>query len=245
MKIFIDTADVDRIVEYRQLGLISGVTTNPEICAQFAVSKNPVDLIRQIVAVMEGGYVFVQVISTDPVTQVGEAKFLSGLGPNIVVKVPMDRAGMKSIPRMVEAGLQVAATAVNSIGRAIVAAECGAHYMIPYYGWLEDTMELPTGLIEDAAAIYQAQRYHTRVHVYCRRVIDIRTAALAGAWGVLLQPQDLERFFYHAQTAVAVSAHAAAWNKQYGNTCWLNYRGSDASDTSDPSTVFTAPGAPG
>ncbi|MEP7361895.1 MAG: transaldolase family protein [Acidobacteriota bacterium] len=224
MKIFIDSADVDRIVEYRQLGLISGVTTNPQICARFVVSKSPVDLIRQIVDVMEGAYVFVQVISRDPAIQVEEAKFLSDLGPNIVIKVPMDRVGMKSIPQIVEAGLQVAATAVNSIGRAIVAAECGAHYMIPYYGWLEDTMELPTGLIRDAAAIYKAQGYETRIHVYCRRVIDIREAALAGAWGVLLQPQDLERFFDHAQTEVAVNAHAAAWRAQYGETCWLDYR---------------------
>ncbi len=224
MNIFIDTADIEQIVAYRRLGLITGVTTNPEICAQCAVSGNPLDLIRKVVAAMEDGYVFVQVVSRDPDRQLEEAKFLSGLGPKIVVKVLMDKVGLQSIPRMVKAGLQVSATAVNSIGRAILAAECGAHYMIPYYGWLEDSMESPTGLIENVAAVYRAQGYQTRLHIYCRRMVDVQKAAVAGAWGVLLPPQELERFFQHAQTEVAVGAHAAAWRKQYGNTCWLDFR---------------------
>ena len=224
MKIFIDTAEIDSIAEYRDLGLIQGVTTNPEICGMNADSHNPVDLIRRIVAVMGDGYVFVQVVSQNPDRQVEEARFLAGLGPNIVVKVPMNKIGLKSIPKMVSAGLQVSATAVNSIGRAILAAECGAHYMIPYYGWLEDSMEEPTGLIDDVAEVHAAQGYTTKLHVYCRRIVDVKTAARAGAWGVLLQPQDLERFFHHAQTEVAVNAHAAAWRQQYGDTDWLHYR---------------------
>ena len=86
--------------------------------------QEPAGLDPQVVAAMEGGYVFVQVVSHDPCRQLEEAKFLSDLGPKIVVKVPMDKVGMQSIPQMVKAGLQVSATAVNSIGRAILAAEC-------------------------------------------------------------------------------------------------------------------------
>jgi len=224
MRIFIDTGELDKIAEYRELGLIQGVTTNPEICGMHAISANPVDLIKGIVDIMGDGYVFVQVVSRDPAVQVEEAHFLAGLGPNIVVKVSMNKVGLQSIPRMVAAGLQVSATAVNTLGRAIVAAECGAHYMIPYYGWLEDALEAPTDLITDVADIYRAQGYETRMHVYCRRVVDVKVAAVSGAWGVLLQPQDLEHFFHHAQTDVAVNAHAAAWQKQYGDTHWLNYR---------------------
>ena len=63
MNIFIDTADVEQIIEYRRLGLIHGVTTNPEICAMCAISDNPLDLMRKVVAAMEDGYVFVQVVS--------------------------------------------------------------------------------------------------------------------------------------------------------------------------------------
>jgi len=224
MEIFANTADLVQLARYRELGLISGVTTNPAICAMNAVSKNPVELIRRIVDVMGDGHVFVQVLATDPESQLEEARFIAGLGPRMVVKVPMDKVGMRSIPRMVEAGFQVAATAVNSIGRAIIAGECGAHYAIPYYGWLEDSLEAPTGLVDDMAEIYRMQRYTTKLHVLCRRVTDLRIAARAGAWGVLLDPPDLDRFFHHAQTDVAVNRQVEAWAKHYGDVNWLHYR---------------------
>jgi transaldolase len=223
MKIFLDGADCDALKHYRDMGLIQGVTTNPEIMGLYAVSKNPLDLLKKIIATMGDGYVFVQVAGKDPDTQVEEAKRLSVLGPNMVIKVLIDKNGLKSIPKMVAAGLQVSATAVNTVGRAILAGECGAHYMIPYYGYLEDVAETESTFIEDVAAIYAAQKYTTRMHIYCRRVDDIRRAAKAGAWGVLLMPSDLERFFHHAQSDIAVNGHRAAWLKQYGDVSWLDF----------------------
>ncbi len=223
MEIFLDGGNIEEIKEFRELGLISGVTTNPRICGVEAVSRNPVDLIRKIVEAMGDGYVFVQVISRDPHTQLEEAKFLSDLGPRIVVKVLMDKVGFKSIPLMVKAGIQVSATAVNTIGRAILAAECGAHYVIPYYFWLQETMEGPTNLVADMAEIYKAQNYASKMHIYCGRVEDIAIAAKSGAWGVLLNAPYLEHFFHHAQTEIALKEHRDAWEPQYGKTTWLDY----------------------
>lgn len=223
MKIFLDGADCAAIQHYRDLGLIHGVTTNPEIFGMDAISKNPWDLLKKLISVIGNGFLFVQVAGTDPETQLEEAKRLSGMGENIVIKVLMDKTGLKSIPKIVNAGIQVSATAVNSIGRAILAGECGAHYMIPYYGYINDVAEEGSNFIENVAAIYTAQKYQTKMHIYCRRVEDIRRAAKAGAWGVLLQPQDLERFFSNAQTDIAVSGHRAAWEKQYGDKSWLDF----------------------
>ena len=79
-----------------------------------------------------GGAVFVQVRSRDPESQLEEAELLNAMGPAMVLKVIMDEVGFESIPKMVQAGLQVSATAVNSVGRAILAAECGARCMISY-----------------------------------------------------------------------------------------------------------------
>jgi len=223
MKIFIDGANCEAIRHYRELGLIQGVTTNPGIMGDDAISKNPLDLLRNIVSVMGDGFVFVQVTGKDAATQLQEAKQLSALGPNMVIKVIMDKTGLKSIPKMVAAGLQVSATAVNSIGRAILAGECGAHYMIPYYGYLEDVAERESGFIEEVASIYAAQKYSTKMHIYCRRVDDIRRAATAGAWGVLLAGPDLDRFFQHAQTDIAVNGHRSSWEKAYGCATWLDF----------------------
>ncbi len=224
MQIFANTADVAQLRHYRSMGLISGVTTNPAICAAHANGRNPIELIRDIVQVMGDDAVFVQVLAREPQLQVEEAQFLATLGPNIVIKALMDAVGQQSIPRMVQAGLQVAATAVNSIGRAILAGACGAHYAIPYFGWLEDSQEAASGLVEDMAQIYRAQGYATRLHVLCRRVPDLRLAARVGAWGVLLDPPDLERFFHHAQTEIAVKRQHDAWAEQFGEVNWLNLR---------------------
>ncbi len=153
-----------------------------------------------------------------------EAKLLSAMAPAIVIKVIMDEVGFQSIPRMVQAGLQVCATAVNSVGRAILAAKCDAHYIIPYYGWLEDSHDRSTNLIADVGEIYRAQGYQTKIHVYCRRMVDVMVAAKAGAWGVLLEPQDLQRFFDHPHTAVAVEGQRTSWEGRYGQgTTWLDF----------------------
>jgi len=110
------------------------------------------------------------------------------------------------------------------VGRAILARQCGAHYMIPYYGWLEDSHERSTHLISDVAEIYRAQQYQTKMHVFCRRMEDVIVAAKAGVWGVLLEPQDLERFFDHPHSAVAVNGHRASWDARYGEgTTWLDF----------------------
>jgi transaldolase len=223
MKIFIDTGDPEVADAYHKLGLIHGVTTNPEIMAIDAISDNPFDLLRKLIKVMGDDYVFAQVLGLDLDTQLKEAKVLFELGPNMVIKVIMDKVGLKSIPMMVKAGIMVSATAVNTIGRAILAAECGAHYMIPYYGYLEDAAESSTNLVRDVGEIYKAQGYATKMHIYCRRVEDIKVAAKAGAWGVLLPPQDLERFFNHAQTEIAVNGHRTAWRRRYGDKTWLDF----------------------
>lgn len=224
MKIFIDSGNIEHILKYRQMGLIQGVTTNPGVLGRDGISNNPVDLVKKIIEVMEGDYVFLQVLSNESATQLKEAEFLSSLGDNVVVKVIMDCAGLKSIPMMVKAGIQVSATAVNSIGRAIIAAECGAHYIIPYYGFLEDTMEKNTNLVADIAEIYKAQGYTTKMNIYCRRVVDITVCAKSGVWGILMEPDDLERLFHHAQTEVAVNAHRTAWERRYGVTNWLDFK---------------------
>ena len=177
MQIFIDSPDPIEIRRYRMLGLAQGVTTNPGSFGAVGQSANPVDLLHAILDAAAGMPVFVQVRAREPQAQVEEAKRLSAMGQAMVIKVIMDEVGFQSIPQMVKAGLQVCATAANSVGRAILAAKCGAQYMIPYYGWLEDSHERSTHLISDVAEIYQAQRFETRIHVFCRRMADVIVAA--------------------------------------------------------------------
>jgi TalC/MipB family fructose-6-phosphate aldolase len=224
MKIFIDSADPSEIRRHRQLGMIQGVTTNPGSFGSSGQATNPMDLLRSILEAAAGVPVFVQVRALEPESQVEEARRLRALGGPIVIKVIMDEVGFQSIPILVKEGFEVCATAANSVGRAILAAECGAQYMIPYYGWLEDSHERSTHLITDVAGIYRAQGYQTKLHVFCRRMADVSVAAKAGAWGVLLEPPDLQRFFIHPHSAAAVDSHRASWDARYGQgTTWLDF----------------------
>jgi transaldolase len=224
MQIYIDCANPTEIRRYREMGLAEGVTTNPGSFGACGQSSNPVDLMSAVLEAAAGIPVFVQVRSHEPLAQLEEAKLLSALSRSIIIKVIMDEMGFQSIPQMVKAGLQVCATAVNSVGRAILAAKCAAHYIIPYYGWLEDSHDRSTNLISDIGEVYRAQGYQTRIHVYCRRMTDVMVAAKAGAWGVLLEPQDLQRFFDHPHTSVAVEGQRLSWETRYGQgTTWLDF----------------------
>ena len=158
---------------------------------------------------------------------------LSAMGPAIVIKVIMDEVGFQSIPQMVKAGLQVSATAVNSVGRAILAAKCGAHYMIPYYGWPEDSHERST-------------------HLISRRHGDLSSSAISNEDARVLPPHggrhrggqgrglgraagaaDLQRFFDHPHSAVAVEGHRASWDARYGkDTTWLDFLAGHAAGSS-------------
>jgi hypothetical protein len=96
--------------------------------------------------------------------------------------------------------------------------------MIPYYGWMEDCQDRSTNLIADAAEIYHAQGYATKIHVYCRRMVDVMVAAKSGAWGVLLEPKDLQRFFDHPLSTGALEGQRISWESRYGaGTTWLDF----------------------
>jgi hypothetical protein len=77
--------------------------------------------------------------------------------------------------------------------------------------------------VADIAAIYSAQRYATRLHVFCRRTCHLIGAARAGAWGVLLEPNDLKQLFDHPHSAAAVDSHRASWDARYGESTWLDF----------------------
>jgi transaldolase len=224
MQIYIDTTDAGEIKRYRETGLIDGVTTNPGSFGANGTGANPVELFDSVVEAAAGLPVFVQVRARAIADQVEEATRLKARYPNVVIKVIIDEIGYQSIPLMVQAGLTVSATAVNSAGRAILAAEAGAHFMIPYFGWLEDSHDHATNLVADVAAIYAAQHYETKMHIFCRRSSHVIEAAKAGVWGVLMEPNDLNCFFDHPHTAAAVDGHRASWDGKYGHeTTWLDF----------------------
>ena len=138
MKFFIDTANLDQIREAQDLGIIDGVTTNPSLMAKEGISGESAILnhYKAICEIVDGD-VSAEVISTDFEGMVREGEILADLHPQIVVKVPMIKEGLKAITYFAQKGIRTNCTLIFSVGQALLAAKAGATYVSPNKkGWL-------------------------------------------------------------------------------------------------------------
>jgi transaldolase len=165
MKFFIDTANLDQIREAYDLGVLDGVTTNPSLMAKEgikgkdAVLKHYVDICE----IAKGGDVSAEVISTDFAGMVREGEELAELHPQIVVKIPMIKDGVKAIRYFTNKGIKTNCTLVFSAGQALLAAKAGATYVSPFIGRLDDISFDGLELIDQIVHIYQEYGYETQV----------------------------------------------------------------------------------
>ena len=155
MKFFVDTANLQEIQEAHDLGVLDGVTTNPSLMAKEGIfgHDNVMAHYKQICEIVDGD-ISAEVIATDFDGMVREGELLAELHPNIVVKVPMIRDGVKAIRHFSERGIKTNCTLVFSAGQAILAAKAGATYVSPFVGRLDDVSTDGLQLIEQIVHIY-------------------------------------------------------------------------------------------
>lgn len=164
MKFFIDTANLAQIKEAHDLGILDGVTTNPSLMAKEGI-KGADGITNHYKAICEivDGDVSAEVFSTDFDGIVAEGKKLAAIHPNIVVKVPMIKEGVKAIKWFTDNGIRTNCTLVFSAGQAILAAKAGAAYVSPFIGRIDDSGWEGVQLIEQIAEIYSIQGYETEI----------------------------------------------------------------------------------
>jgi len=164
MKFFIDTANLNQIREANDLGVLDGVTTNPSLMAKENIrgieniKKHYVDICHIV-----KGDVSAEVIATDYEGMIREGKELAALHPQIVVKVPCIREGIKAIKHFSDSGIRTNCTLVFSAGQALLAAKAGATYVSPFIGRLDDTSTDGVALIRQIVEIYKRYGYQTKV----------------------------------------------------------------------------------
>jgi len=183
MKFFIDTANLEQIREAHDLGILDGVTTNPSLMAkegikgQDAVMQHYIDICN----IVEGD-VSAEVIATDFQGIIKEGEFLAQLHPQIVVKVPMIKDGIKAIKYFTQKGIKTNCTLVFSPGQAILAAKAGATYVSPFLGRLDDISTDSIDLIYKIVNIYRTYSFKTQVlAASIRHPMHIVACAEAGA----------------------------------------------------------------
>jgi transaldolase len=183
MKFFIDTANLAHITEANELGILDGVTTNPTLMAKEGIKGTEAinNHYKAICEIVEGD-ISAEVLSTDFATIIEEGKVLAALHPNIVVKVPMIKDGIKAIKWFTDNGIKTNCTLVFSAGQAILAAKAGATYVSPFIGRIDDSGWDGIQLIEQIATIYERQHFKTEIlAASIRNANHIIACAEAGA----------------------------------------------------------------
>jgi len=200
MKFFIDTANLDQIKEAQALGILDGVTTNPSLMAKEGITGQD-NILKHYVAICEAvdGDVSAEVISVDFEGMVKEGEVLAALHPQIVVKIPMIKEGVKALKYFSSKGIKTNCTLIFSAGQALLAAKAGATYVSPFIGRLDDVSTDGLNLIQEIRLIYDNYAFDTEIlaasvrhtmHIIdCAKIgTDIMTGPLSAITGLLNHP---------------------------------------------------------
>ena len=200
MKFFIDTANLEQIKEARDLGILDGVTTNPSLMAKEGVSgKDAVKAHYKAICELVDGDISAEVLSTTYDEMIAEGQELAAIHPNIVVKIPMTKDGVKALKYFSEKGIKTNCTLIFSPGQALLAAKAGATYVSPFLGRLDDISTDGLALIEDIRIIFDNYGYNTEIlaasirhsmHIInCAKIgADVITSPLAPILSLLKHP---------------------------------------------------------
>ena len=183
MKFFVDTANLAQIKEANELGILDGVTTNPSLMAKEGIKGEAAVMNHyKTICEMVDGDISAEVLSTDFATIVEEGKKLAAIHPNIVVKVPMIKDGVKAIKWFTGNGIRTNCTLIFSAGQAILAAKAGASYVSPFIGRVDDSGWDGMELIGQLRHIFDVQNYKTEIlAASIRNALHIIKAAELGA----------------------------------------------------------------
>ena len=200
MKFFIDTANLAQIKEANDLGILDGVTTNPSLMAKEGIKgEEAVTNHYKTICEMVDGDISAEVISTDFDGIIAEGKKLAAIHPNIIVKVPMIKEGIKAIKWFSDNGIKTNCTLIFSAGQAILAAKAGATYVSPFIGRIDDSGWDGMHLIQQLRQIFSIQGYKTEILAasirYPNHIIkcaeagaDVCTCPLDSILGLLKHP---------------------------------------------------------
>ncbi len=215
MKIFIDTANVAHIKEMAELGILSGVTTNPTLIAK--EGRDFLEVIKEITAIVDGP-ISGEVISLEADKMVEEGIEISKIHPNMVVKIPLTEDGLKATKKLSELGIPTNVTLVFSANQALLAATAGATYVSPFVGRLDDTLADGIQVVSDIRQIFDIYGFDTQIiSASIRTPQHMVDSALVGA-DIATVPYDvLKKSIQHPLTDKGVKAFLDDWNKVFND----------------------------
>ena len=212
MEFFLDTAEVKVIKKLSETGLVDGITTNPSLIAKSG--KNFLKTLKEISKVIKGP-ISAEVTALDSKGMVQEAKKLSQISKNIVIKLPLTEEGLKTCKLLSKKKIKTNVTLCFSAAQALLAAKCGATYISPFVGRLDDIGENGMSLIQDIKSIYMNySNLKTKILVASVRTTEhVIQSAIIGADVVTLPPATLKELSKHPLTDKGLDAFLKDWKK--------------------------------
>jgi len=211
MKFFLDTADVDEIREAHDLGILDGVTTNPTLAAK--VGKSIPQAVADICKIVSGP-VSAEVTATDTEGMLTEARQLARIAPNIVVKIPLIKEGLKAVKRLTDEGIKTNVTLCFQAVQALLAAKAGATYISPFIGRLDDVSQRGMDIVEDIRVIYDNYGYSTEIIVASiRQPTHVLEAARVGADIATIPFAVFDKLVNHPLTTIGLDKFLADYRK--------------------------------
>ncbi len=209
MKIFIDTANLEHIREVNSWGILDGVTTNPTLVAK--EGRGFEGIIREICSIVDGD-ISAEAISMEADGMVKEARGLSKMHKNVVVKIPMTAEGLKAVKVLSSEGIRTNVTLVFSPNQALLAAKAGATYVSPFIGRLDDINHTGMDLVRDIVEIFDVHGYPTQViAASIRHPLHVTEAALAGAHVATIPYDVIKKMIRHNLTDAGIDRFLKDW----------------------------------
>lgn len=211
MQIFLDTATIDEIEPFLNMGLVDGITTNPSLIA--ASGRDFKEVIKEFAHLIPGP-ISAEVTATDYETMVSQGQELSRIAPNVAIKVPLTYDGLRACYTLSKDRIMVNVTLCFSAGQALLAAKAGAAFVSPFVGRLDDIGTSGLKLIQDIAEIYRnyPETLTTRIlAASIRTIAQVTEVARIGAHVVTLPPKILHHLFPHPLTNSGLEKFLSDW----------------------------------
>ena len=216
MKLFIDTAKVEHIRKANDMGVISGVTTNPSLIAKEGRDFN--EVIREITTIVDGPISGeVKATTVDAEGMIKEGREIAAIHPNMVVKIPMTVEGLKAVKVLSAEGIKTNVTLIFTANQALLAAEAGATYVSPFLGRLDDINQSGVDLIEEIVTIFDNYGYDTEIiAASIRNPVHVTECALAGADIATVPYSVIEQMTKHPLTDQGIERFQKDYKAVFG-----------------------------
>lgn len=217
MRLFLDTANLDEIKRINEMGIISGVTTNPSLIAK--EGKDFKETVKQIAEIVDGpisGEVSPYAVTANQM--IVEAHEIADIHPNMVVKIPMTADGLKACKILSEQyGINVNMTLIFTANQALLCALAGATYVSPFLGRLDDIDHVGVDLVKSISKIFKTHNIWTNIiAASIRNPLHVTDCAIAGADIATVPPKVIDQMIKHPLTDIGIEKFKNDYENVFG-----------------------------